>query len=304
MRATGALISLVFALMSGEAAATDARASDTVCWIQNGVLLVPAVAAGVNGVFILDTGAARSQIDATQASEADIGDGSDVGPTIKADVRVAGRTFRGASLAVLALDNRTRAFPTPIAGVLGSDLLTGLAVEIDPNPCRIRLMDPKRGRSRRGDLQFPLEMRDGAPYVRAAVSDGVESAAGLFEIDTGAPIAATLRPAAGVKLVANRLRALSIGGALFENITAAPFSGAADDASDHKELGRDGGGKPLRAFPHPALGAIGEPIWSRFRVRLDYAARTLFLSNPSDRRCARCSYSWRKARRRTAAGRG
>ena len=275
-RAPIALASLILGLTS-----SAAWAGDSVCWIQNGVLLAPAVAAGVNGVFILDTGAAQSQIDATQASEADIADAAVTG-----EVRLAGRVFPGVSMQVLELDARTRAFPTPIAGVLGSDVLARQVVEISTNPCRLRLARSAHARGVRPGIVLPVELRGGAPYVSAGVSDGTKSRIGAFRIDTGSPFSVTLEAAQGAAS-GGRLRALSIGGALFETIPAGP----AQDASDG------------------ALGAIGEPIWARFaRMRLDYARRTLTLAHPlpaksgervsaSARRPARWCGSWRRARR-------
>ena len=244
MRAPLVLASLFLGLCPGAA-----RAADSVCWIQSGVLLVPAVAGGVNGVFILDTGAAQSQLDATQASEANLGDTAAVG-----EVRFAGRTFPNVRMQVLELDARTRAFPTPIAGVLGSDILAGQVLQIEPNPCRVRLTPAGRRPRRAGDIVLPITFRDGAPYVHASVSDGIRGAAGDFRIDTGGALAVTL-PAGGPATEAGRLRALAVGGVLFENVPA----GAPKDA---------------------AQGRIGEPIWARFAMRLDYAKRRLTLSNP------------------------
>ena len=233
MRSPLALASLTLALIPGAA-----WAGDSACWIQNGVLLVPAVAAGVNGVFILDTGAAQSQLDATQASEVDI-----TGAVATGDVRLAGRTFPGVPLQVAALDARTRSFPTPISGVLGSDILAGQVLEVRTEPCRLRI-SPARPGAAPGTAALPIELRAGVPFIRAGVSDGTASRIDAFRIDTGSPLPVTHPTAAG-----GRIRALSLGGMLFENIAAAQ-----GDA------------------------AIGEPIWSRFSMRLDYGSKTLRLS--------------------------
>jgi hypothetical protein len=241
-----ALAGLILSLIPGAA-----RAGDSVCWIQNGVLLVPAVAAGINGVFILDTGAATSQIDATQASEADIGATPVVGT-----VRVAGRVFAGVSMPVLELDARTRAFPTPIAGVLGADILKGQVLEVRPDPCRLRI-SPSRRRARAG---MPVTLKDGVPYVRAAASDGAASAGGLFRIDTGSTAPVAFNPAA--LAVSGRLRGLSLGDRLFEDVIAVPRTKADDGA----------------------LGAIGEPIWAKFHMRLDFGGRRLVLEPATLRR--------------------
>jgi len=248
MRAPLALASLIFGLVPGAV-----WAGDSVCWIRGGVLMVPAVAAGVNGVFILDTGAAQSQIDATQASEADITADHATG-----DVRLAGMVFRGLPMQVLELDARTRGFVTPISGVLGSDLLAGLVLDVQPNPCRLHLSRPSRVRGLGSTIRLPLELRADVPYIRAGVSDGTRSEAGVFRVVTGGTVAVSLASAAPLKASDGRLRALAIGGTLFENVSAGPAPDPAEGA----------------------LGRIGEPIWSRFRMRLDYAARTLTLSPP------------------------
>jgi hypothetical protein len=249
---------LVLADLLLSAIAFGAQAGESVCWIQNGVLLVPALAAGVNGVFILDTGAAKSLLDATQASEADIDQAATVG-----EVRLAGRVIAGVRMGVVALDERTRDFPTPIAGVLGSDVLAGLVVEVEPEPCRLRLSSPGRAARPRAWTILPVELRAGVPYVRAGVSDGTRAAIGRFRVDTGSSLAVTFNASAarttmGVAetLPQARLRALSIDDALLENVTAGVT----------QEADADG------------LGRIGEPVWARYRMRLDYARGTLALA--------------------------
>jgi hypothetical protein len=235
-----ALASLVLTLAAGAA-----RAGDSVCWIQNGVLLVPAVVAGIDSVFILDTGAPHSQLDATQASEVDIGAAETTG-----DVRFAERTFPTVRMRVLALDDRTRTFPIPIGGVLGADVLAGQVLEVRPNPCRVRI-SPSAGALARAGM--PMTLVDGVPYVRAAASDGARGALGLFGIDTGSPAPVVLDDPS---LIADgRLRGLSMDGRLFE-AQAAIARPKSDDG---------------------AIGAIGEPIWARFAIRLDFGRKTLSL---------------------------
>jgi len=246
MRSPLALAGLIFASIP-----VAASAGDSVCWIENGVLLVPAVAAGIDGVFILDTGAAQSQLDATQASEVGI---TDIAATV--EVRLAGRAFAGVRMQNLELDARTRAFPTPISGVLGSDLLAGWLVEVRPDPCRLRLSRPRAARGRGTTL--PVELKGGVPYIRAGVSDGERSQAGAFRIDTGGALAVSLAPGAVRPAPGGRLRALAIAGRLFEDVSAGPVSDPPDGSA----------------------GRIGEPIWARFTMRLDYRARTLTLSDP------------------------
>jgi hypothetical protein len=257
-----ALASAIFAAISGVALAGEAGGS---CWIQNGVLLVPAVAGGINGVFILDTGQAQSQLDATQASEAGVG-----ADTTVTDVRLAGRIIRRVTIQVLPLDDRTRAFVVPIAGVLGSDMLGGQVLEVRPDPCRLSLSSPPRAPVGGGSgVVLPVRVTDGVPYVHAAVSDGLTGVAGDFRIDTGSPAPVALGAASSGLVKAARLRGLSLGGILVEDAQT----------------------KAAQDIPEGVLGRIGEPIWSCFAVRLDYVRRTLELSAP--RRARSCGSSRR-----------
>jgi hypothetical protein len=240
-----------------------ALAGETACRIENGVVVVPAMAAGVNGQFVLDTGAAQSQIDATQASEVPILTDPVTGP-----VRLAGRTLAAVTMAVLPLDARTRRFVIPISGVLGSDVLAGLVVDLEPSPCRLRLSEPGHERRFRARVTLPVDLRGGVPFIGASVFDGRTGKLGAFRIDTGSAFPATLSPAAAKLLTPSgdppppkstapgTLRALGFGQMAFQNQTAG-----------------------LKAdIPAPALGAIGAPIWARFRMRLDYVRRRLSLA--------------------------
>ena len=153
MRRLAVLAGLVLGYFPGLA-----LAGEVACRIENGVLVVPAIAAGVNGRFILDTGAAKSQIDVTQASEVPILTDPVTGPVV-----LAGRTLPAVTMHVLALDARTKRFVIPISGVLGSDVLAGLVVDIDPSPCRIRLSEPRQARRFRAPITLPVTLSGGAP---------------------------------------------------------------------------------------------------------------------------------------------
>ncbi|HEX2802064.1 MAG TPA: hypothetical protein VHN73_08380, partial [Phenylobacterium sp.] len=65
-----------------------ALAGETVCWFENGVVVVPADVLGVAGV---------------------------------------------------GLDLRTGALPTPVAGVIGADLLRPYVLDVSFSPCRVRI---------------------------------------------------------------------------------------------------------------------------------------------------------------------
>lgn len=255
------LAGLAIAVLAGPAAAKDGW---TACRIQDGALVVSAKAAGLTGDFILDTGTARSVIDATQATLAGIET-----DYVQAPVVVAGRRFPAMELAVAALDGRTRRQATPITGVLGADLLAGLVLEVIPAPCRLRLAD--RADAFAPLVALPVRVQDGVPALDAAASDGTVSISGRFRVSTGADVGVRLNPslahADGVPADGEvaTLRGLSLGGLLVEQPSAAV---AAQDLPG-------------------ADGEIGEPVWSAWGLVLDLKRGRLVLFDPGQQKARR-----------------
>ena len=250
------LASVVAAALAGPAQA--AEPGWTACRIAQGVLVVPAQAAGLTGAFVLDTAAARSTLDATQASLAGLdGEGAMV------PVRLADRRLTHLDMAIAALDARTGNQPTRITGVLGVDVLKGRVLEVEPDPCRFRLTARA---ARRALASLPLDLIGGVPYVRAGVSDGASARLGGFRVATGGAPAVRLSPAvarlegapAGSAGVTAPLRALSLGGLLIEQ----PLAAIAAEA----EAG--------------VSGDIGEPVWATYGLSLDLRRRRLTLYAP------------------------
>lgn len=246
--------------------AHPARGASTRCWIDQGVLVVPASVAGVAGDYILDTGAPATQLHETRAqSEGFAANG------LTGDVRVAGLTLVARPIRVVDLDARTHAFPTPIAGVIGADSLAGLVLDVSFAPCRVGLWpkgrEPRFARSR----ALPLSLSAGRPLIPAGVADGTRATLGLFVLATG--LDADLRLDADQAAVVHggkpedlrpyglaraRLRALSFGGELWENLPAGL------EASD--------------ALPPGAMGEIGPAVLAQWRLRFDFAAGRLWLA--------------------------
>lgn len=225
-----------------------ARAGEVVCWFEEGVVVVPASVAGVAGDYILDTGAARTQLHETRAQEEGV-----TASSLTGDVRLAGLAFPGRSVAVVDLDARTYAFPTPIAGVIGADVLTGEVLDVAFAPCRVALHPPGAAPAFAGDWM--------AMPVRVAVSDGPRALATWVTPATGEPLAVrlddTLASAPGAEnphpggASHGRLRALSFAGVLFENARAGLAKGD---------------------------GVLGTPVLSRWRLRFDFARGRLGLA--------------------------
>jgi hypothetical protein len=256
MRRWAATIGLSLSLGGSAAFAAE----KTTCFLEHGVLMVPARVAGLTGLFILDPATPRSQLDATQATLAGFGPSGAVVP-----VAVGALRRPSVRIEVAPLDGRTRTMPTPVTGVLGADVLAGAVLRVRPSPCRFWLDHRPAGVS--GAIAVrPLIWRDGIPLTHAAVADGERARKGLFAIATGDGVAVRFNPdaariagaAPGSEPITAPLRALSIGEALIENAPAAI------------------GAEPRSG----ALGDIGNAVWSRYELVLDLVRNRLTLFKP------------------------
>lgn len=232
-----------------------ARAGETACWFENGAVVAPAVIGDMAGDYVIDLSAPRTLLHETKAQMAGI-----TQPELALSVEVAGLKTPAVAVRVADLDARGAGFVTPIAGVIGMDVLAGHSVEIDFARCRVRIDQPWKARRQ---VVLPVEVVEGLPTIVAGVSDGPKALQGAFAIDTaskamarlstrGATATGKLDITARHKAPA-RLRALSIGGVLAENVPAS----LADD------------------LPDGVAGTLGTGLWARHRLRLAADARTL-----------------------------
>lgn len=252
----------VLTLAAGPTAAAELR-----CWYEQGVLVAPAAVGPVAGDFIIDTGAARTELHETRA----MGEGYS-GEAVTLEVRVGGISFPEREVAIVDQDARTWAFPTPIAGVIGADVLRHLVLEAQFEPCRLRVGPPSRPPAGAPPAAvLPLTWIEGRPTVRAAVADDRSALAGPMTPATGLDAAVRLSPsAAEVSGAAEpgklgpygsaraELRALSFAGVLFERLPAGLL--AEGDAA--------------------RLGAVGPAVLARWRLRFDFPAGRLELYPP------------------------
>lgn len=243
-------------------APAPAQAGETACWFEHGAVVVPASVGGAAGDYILDTGTPRTVMHDTRAQA----EGVDAGG-FQADVRLAGLAFPARAVGVESLDARAGHFPTPIAGVIGADLLAGQVLDVSFTPCRVGLYPAGEAPELRGGRTVRLTLTQGVPTTRAAVSDGTRGVAGDWVIATGAPLGVRLddRLAAAKGVTgalypdgadSGRMRGLSLDGRLVEN----PSAGL------------------LRAEQAIGAGTIGTQVLSRWRLRLDFARGRLALS--------------------------
>jgi len=204
-------------------------------------VVVPANLGGIAGDFILDTATEGLQLHETRAQ------GEGLPSTFRADLRLAGRVYRQRPVAVVDLDSRTHAFPTPIAGVIGAGVLDGDVLDLSLAPCRVALFAPGRTPRRRAVETFPLGSAGQRPLIRATVTDGRQIRQGWFLLATSSDAAlrlsseavvlppqtelAPLMPGGGRR---GSLRALSVAGQLVENLSTGL------DAPEDGILGRIG----------------------------------------------------------------
>lgn len=232
------------------AGVTASRAGEARCWIDKGALVASAAFGDVTGDFLIDLAAPVSQLHDTRAQMAGL-----TGPAATRTLAIAGQRVPAFTLAIADLDARTARFDTVITGVLGADLWRRFTVEIDPGPaCRLRLTRARRGRRPHG-RRLPLTTDQGPPLVPAILADGTHIRAELVAIGTAQWVtridgAAPSRPIPATGAEAStplRLRALEVGGRLFEEV---PAETSGPDTPE-------------------APSVVGLSVWSNWRLRLD-----------------------------------
>lgn len=250
-------------LLALSALPAAAWAGEAGCRFENGAVVVSASVAGVAGDYILDPSAAHTQLHDTRAQAAGFAE-----TALTGEVRLAGLTIQAAPVAVTDLDARSAGFVTPIAGIVGADLLEGRVLDLKLTPaCRYGLY--ARGRAPRFGPGERLAVRRvaGVPAVTAGVSDGLRSGYGLFAIDTAsaAQVRLSTALAAAVPPLSDpgarhqapaRLRALSFAGGLSENVSAGLAEGLEPGLS----------------------GTLGNGLWAGRRLRLDVDRGVLLLA--------------------------
>ena len=230
------------------------------------MLVVPAEVMGVAGDYVLDTGAPHTLLADTQAQGAGYAE-----TALTGDVRFAGLQLHDRPVAVAVLDARLFALPTPVAGVIGADILAGRVLDVRFAPCRVNLYDARRAPAFGHGVSLPLAWRAGRPVTPATVADSRRTLAGDFVVATGADTPVRLRddladaPGAAKREtlypygpVRPRLRALSFAGDLYE---VEPSGLAAKAELD-------------------AAGEIGAPVLAHYRVRFDFVHGRLELVRP------------------------
>ena len=241
-----------------------AQAGESRCWFEAGVLVVPAQVMGVAGDYVLDTGSPHTLLAETQAQAAGFAE-----TALTGDISLAGLNFADRPVEVARLDGRLRPLPTPVAGVIGADLLAGHVLDVRFAPCRIALYAPGEAPPFGPGVTLPLAWNAGRPAASAAVADGPRTLAGDFVVSTGSDIAVRLRDDLADVPGAPERTALYPDGAASVSLRALSFAGDLFE--------RQPSGLAARAGLD-AVGEIGAPVLSRYRLRFDFAAGRLLLA--------------------------
>ncbi len=245
-------------------AARPAHAGEAACWFENGVVVVPASVMGVAGDFILDTATPHTLLAETQAQTAGFAE-----TALTGEVRLAGLRIARRPVAVLALDMRTGALPTPIAGVIGADVLRPYVLDVSFAPCRVALSLPGHAARFRARRTLSMAWVADRPVVKATVSDGERTLAGGFAPGTGADRAIRLSDVTAAAPGAAKLREIYPYGVLRPRLASLSFAGEVIQDLDSGLIGAE----------DPALaGQLGAPLLSRYRLRFDFPAGRLRLA--------------------------
>jgi len=246
-----------------------ARAGDAACWFEHGVVVAPAVVAGVAGDYILDTGAPATLLHETRAQTAGF-----AATALRGEVRLAGVSLPDRPVAVADLDARTWSFETPIAGVIGMDVLGGYVVDVRFAPCRVAIRSPREAGPFPALRRLALARTPGGlPVVQAGASDGPQARLGGFVAATGADAAVRLSDGVAKVEGAAKAETLYPYGEARPGLRALSFAG---DLSQFVPAGLT----RADALPAGAIGVIGSPILSRWSLRFDFPGRRLLLGAP------------------------
>lgn len=254
----------VFATAAAVLASSPARAGEAACWFEEGTLVVPAVVAGAEGDYILDTGTARTLLHETRAQA----EGFEA-TQLAGEVRIAGVTLPGRPVVVEDLDARTFAHPTPIAGVIGADVLSGFVVDVSYSPCRVALHRPGRAPPMSGGVSLPMKRFGPLPLAPGAVTDGQRGASGRWILAVSQPLPARLNEAVATVPGAAKPGELYPGGVWSAELAGLSFAGEA--------AGQVRTGLLRQAEADGTLGAIGSPVLSRWTLRFDFPRGRLIL---------------------------
>lgn len=247
-------------------AAPPARSGEVACRFQAGVIVVPAVVAGIPGDYILDTGAAQTTLHETTAQTEGIS-----GTDLVGAVALAGFRSGDQPLKIADLDIRTWNLPSPAAGVIGADVLAAYVLDVRYAPCRVRLSTPGQAPAFLGRV-LPMGWDLGRPTATASVSDDAHEVTGAFVIATGANVPVRLADDLAQAPGAVRPQELYPQGVWLARLPQVTFAGS---------VGRDVAAG-LMAPEGDVVGLLGGQVLAHFQLRFDFPGRRLVVAPIDD----------------------
>ncbi|MDP3658402.1 hypothetical protein, partial [Phenylobacterium sp.] len=239
-----------------------ASAGETACWFEGAQLVAAASVHGIAGDYIIDTGTARTQLHDTRTQGAGLLTPEDTAVELRGEVRFAGMRRTGLTIEVADLDARSVAMPTPIAGVIGADVLSHYVIDIRFAPCRLAVWRKGEAPTVRSRLSLPLRKAGGRPIAEAAVSDGTRTRRGRFILATGQDLAVRLDERNASVPTATDPKELYPGGIGAARLSELSFAG---DLISEQLAGL----LPAGAVPRGVEGVIGAPILASHAWRFD-----------------------------------
>jgi hypothetical protein len=131
-----------------------APAPPQACWFENGAVVIAASVAGIAGDYLLDPSTPITLLHNTRAQAAGL-----EATALSAAIRLPGQTLLAQPIEVADLDARSAGFDTPIAGVIGADVLGQLVVDLGFAPCRVRFSRPGQAPAFRSAAEFSADWR-------------------------------------------------------------------------------------------------------------------------------------------------
>lgn len=259
-----AIVSKLIALAALISWPAAARAGEVACRYEGGVVVAPAQVAGAAGDYIIDTGDPLTRLHETRAQS----DGFDQ-PTVVGEVRLAGQRVKDRTITVTNLDARTYDLPTPVAGVIGADVLRAFVVDVSFVPCRLRLSRPGLAPPFRATVRLPLDWKSGLAAAPAAAAGQGGARALAMVPSTGSDMPVRLSDAVARVPRAKKPEELYPGGVGFSRLGALSFAGGLTQAPRTALLHAEADGPD---------GSIGPTVLAAWRLRFDFPKARLLLA--------------------------
>ncbi len=272
-------------------------------FVGNEILIKVRINNGAEAKFIVDTGASQSVLDKTAASAIgpyplstfSITAGSKAVPlsyTKLSSLSIADLVINDVPALVTDLSSFTAAIGERPAGLIGANILRRFLVTIDYDEKKLVLSDPRNVTVPAGAAIVPTAPVFGATalLVKGQLEDKVKM---NFLVDTGAAFnnlpLSLARPLFSGNLLpvgqiygldgqkidigSIKLKSLKLGQLTISN----PVFAMAPDTTSTATTPSSG------LFTAGAMGILGNPTWSQYKMTIDYRNERLILESPGDR---------------------